>query len=125
MKWPQQVVLNEKNGFVESLEDLPLLKKAYTFDQEGRLQAEVYDYSYEVEEDVSAGYTSKIMKLDRDGLKGFAFKVENTEKPSTPPDNPPDRPNTPPDIPGISLSVKAVPKTGAPNDCHRRYWLAA
>lgn len=42
MKWPQQVVLNEKNGFVESLEDLPLLKKAYTFDQEGRLQAEVY-----------------------------------------------------------------------------------
>ena len=95
----KQLVLNEKNKFVDKVDGLPLFKKITTVNEDGSVSVKTLSYTYEVEEVAMDGYTGKVFKFDEDDKLGFVFKAKNTKKPETPPETPPEEPKTPPEEP--------------------------
>lgn len=95
-----QLVLNEGNSFEAMVKDLPLFKKEYVIDNDGKVRVRQTTYGYEVEEEALPGFTGRVWKLNpNDDGPGVVFKAENTRKPETPPETPPEEPKTPPEEP--------------------------
>ncbi|WP_322631083.1 hypothetical protein [Aedoeadaptatus coxii] len=95
-----QLVLNEGNSFEAMVKDLPLFKKEYVIDKDGKVRVRQTTYGYEVEEEALPGFTGRVWKLNpNDDGPGVVFKAENTRKPEIPPETPPEEPKTPPEEP--------------------------
>lgn len=120
-----QLVLNEGNSFEAMVKDLPLFKKEYVIDNDGKVRVRQTTYGYEVEEEALPGFTGRVWKLNpNDDGPGVVFKAENTRKPEippetppgTPPGTPPEEPKTPPEEPNTPPETPETPdKPGTPD----------
>lgn len=127
-----QLVLNEGNSFEAMVKDLPLFKKEYVIDKDGKVHVRQTTYGYEVEEEALPGFTGRVWKLNpNDDGPGAVFKAENTRKPEIPPEtppgtppetppeepkNPPEEPKTPPEKPNTPPEAPETPdKPGTPD----------
>ena len=98
---PLKLVANDENNFTDMIENLPLFEKSISVDKEGNITEEILRYDYQIKEVELDDYEVEITNDQEDEL-GFVFKVKNTRKPNTPPDepkNPPEEPKTPPEEP--------------------------